>query len=97
MPPLPNSTEAPEGVEWGLRDGELFFPGGPPTLTRRRGDWYFYVPLWMVSTLLLIPAVVLWRIDRRPRPGHCPECGYDLAGLATGGVCPECGQIITAR
>ncbi len=27
----------------------------------------------------------------KPRLGHCPNCGYDLAGNVSG-VCPECGK-----
>lgn len=28
-----------------------------------------------------------------PKPGHCPHCQYDLAGLAASVRCPECGVV----
>lgn len=30
------------------------------------------------------------------RPGHCPECDYDLSGLELGprDPCPECGSTL---
>ena len=60
-------------------------------------------PLWpgfVVNTVLY--AIVVWpiycalltlrRLIRR-KPGHCPECGYDLRGQlpGAGSGCPECG------
>jgi predicted amidophosphoribosyltransferase len=53
--------------------------------------------LVVIAVMLLLPfapairrAVALCR-KRKTSPGHCPKCGYDLAGIA-GGVCPECGR-----
>ncbi|UCE59550.1 MAG: hypothetical protein JSU63_19165 [Phycisphaerales bacterium] len=46
----------------------------------------------------LLSAAVLfiwWRHTRRPPPGYCRKCSYDLTGN-TSGVCPECGTRITA-
>jgi len=49
------------------------------------------MPLWLPSLVLLIPTLLLWRRDRRrPRPGFCRRCDYDLTGNTTG-RCPECG------
>ena len=50
-----------------------------------------YAPLLLAA----VPAGVYWRgrlaaAARRARPGHCPDCGYDLRGLAKP-RCPECG------
>ena len=51
------------------------------------------IPLWLLIVPILIPTAVLWWRDRRPPPGHCQTCGYDLIGNVTG-VCPECGEPI---
>ena len=52
------------------------------------------VRFWFLCSLLAIPTYWLWRLDRRPLPGHCP-CGYDLTGNESG-VCPECGVEVRA-
>jgi hypothetical protein len=53
----------------------------------------FVVPLWLPFLALLLPTLLLWRLDRRrPPPGHC-RCGYNLTGL-TSGRCPECGTSV---
>ena len=44
--------------------------------------------------LFAIPTVILWHRDRRPPPGHCQNCAYDLTGNISG-VCPECGTRIS--
>ena len=49
--------------------------------------------------LLAIPAALwLWFIvfRRRPMPGHCPKCDYDLRGSIGASTCPECGADVTA-
>jgi hypothetical protein len=48
------------------------------------------VPFWVAALPLSVLTVWLWRRDRRPKPGHCQRCGYDLTGN-TSGTCPECG------
>lgn len=48
-----------------------------------------YIPLWPGAVVLGTVGIWLWRRGRRPEPGHCPVCGYDLAGLKG---CPECGE-----
>jgi hypothetical protein len=49
-------------------------------------------PVWMPLLAAAFPtALTLAR--RRPLPGHCQECGYDLTGNVSG-VCPECGKPI---
>jgi hypothetical protein len=56
--------------------------------------WAFGFPLWFPAAVFAAPPG-LWllrRIHRRPRPGHCPHCGYDLRGNVSG-VCPECGEV----
>lgn len=50
------------------------------------------VPLWIPFVALAIPTAFLWRLDRRrPAPGECPNCNYNLTGNTTR-ICPECGQ-----
>jgi len=56
-----------------------------------------WLGLGIDSALYALPwaaalAVLRWhplRTWRRRRRGHCPACGYDLAGLP---ACPECGR-----
>ena len=62
------------------------------------GSWYqqrqriYSVPHWFAALVLAIPpALWFWRRLRRPAPGTCLSCGYDLR--ATPGRCPECGAI----
>ncbi len=44
-----------------------------------------------------ILATLLFLIGRRySRPGHCPECGYDLTGNVSG-RCPECGGLVATE
>lgn len=61
----------------------------------------FSAPLQTVAIYAaILPA--LWLIDfvrryiqsRRPTPGSCPGCGYDLR--ATPERCPECGRMVDA-
>ena len=48
------------------------------------------LPTWMFLLAALIPTVLAWRRLRRPLPGHCRKCGYNLTGNVTG-KCSECG------
>jgi hypothetical protein len=61
--------------------------GGSSTTT------FLRVPLWMPFSVIALPTVVLWWLDRRRRslPGHCQNCGYNLTGNVSG-ICPECGE-----
>lgn len=55
------------------------------------GNWVLHCPLWIPFGLIAIPTAYVFYRDRRPPPGHCQECGYNLTGN-TSGVCPECGE-----
>ena len=59
---------------------------------RERGlsAWDVRVPHWLVAlAAAILPGVYVHRHRRRPPPGRCRTCGYDLR--ATPGRCPECG------
>lgn len=60
------------------------------------GAWDAIVPFWWLLLMLGIPTAYLWWLDRRPPPGHCRACGYNLTGNVSG-VCPECGENLTRR
>ena len=49
------------------------------------------VPLWLALVVIAFPTAFLWYRDRRPPPGYCQTCGYNLTGLPEP-RCPECGQ-----
>jgi hypothetical protein len=56
--------------------------------------WCVRFPLWMLLTPAGVASGAAWRLDtlarRRSRPGLCPVCGYNRAGLAPTSPCPEC-------
>lgn len=62
--------------------------GGPPA-TRN-----VQIPLWFLFTLTALPTAFLFYKSRRPPPGLCINCRYDLTGLRDD-RCPECGTKIT--
>ena len=49
-----------------------------------------FISLWFPFIVFAIPTAIMWYRDRRPPPGHCRTCRYDLTGNESG-VCPECG------
>ncbi|HZW11370.1 MAG TPA: hypothetical protein VFF69_15810 [Phycisphaerales bacterium] len=50
---------------------------------------------WLTSGILLLTAIDPSPAPSRFPPGHCPACGYDLAGCVLP-VCPECGRAADA-
>lgn len=50
----------------------------------------YVIPGWILLTACAAAGGLLWRLDRRPRPGYCRCCGYDLRANVSG-RCPECG------
>jgi hypothetical protein len=55
-------------------------------------DFVIQVPLWALFLSVAITAAWLWRLDRKPEPGHCPRCRYDLSATPPSAPCPECGE-----
>ncbi len=52
------------------------------------------VPCWLPLIGLALVSSTLFYLDRkRPPPGHCQSCGYDLTGNISG-RCPECGNAV---
>jgi hypothetical protein len=102
-----NSTTAPTGGRWKpssprlnlTRSGRARMSWIPDwsqwSSTYRsytRYHWSMGLPLWMLFLLSALPTAFLWwRGRRRIPPGHCRNCGYNLAGNVSG-VCPECGE-----
>src|SRR5205085_9700626 len=45
------------------------------------GPWSeIVIPLWFVFILAAAPMLRAYRRSRRPPPGHCPQCAYNLTG-----------------
>jgi hypothetical protein len=58
--------------------------------------WIIRWPHCLTFAAIAIPTAIAWLPRRRPRPGHCRRCGYDLTGTQSG-RCPECGQAFRCR
>lgn len=57
---------------------------------------FISIPLWLIIATVGPVAAFLWyRGRRRPGPGHCPNCNYDLTGNESG-KCSECGAVIAS-
>jgi hypothetical protein len=54
-----------------------------------------FVPLWFPLLLIATLTAFAFRRARRPPPGHCRICGYNLTGNVSG-ICPECGAAVPA-
>ena len=55
---------------------------------------YSFVGVLMARLWSSRRQLVSWvQLRRRPRPGRCPDCDYDLTGNVSG-ICPECGTLV---
>ena len=69
-------------------------PGNGYAVNQWDVNWKFGLRIWYFVVLTAILPVHWTRSfirRRRPLPGHCATCGYDLR--ATPDRCPECGTI----
>ena len=72
--------------QFGLQLPTIFGGHDPP--------YYASIPLWTFLCMVGLPtAILFWQDRRRPEPGHCRSCDYDLTGNVSG-ICPECGTAI---
>ena len=74
-------------------DAPCFYFGGPRYTSAPSGLHMARVPLWCLLLLMLIPATILWYVDRPSTEVLCVKCdgcGYNLTGNVSG-RCPECG------
>jgi hypothetical protein len=57
---------------------------------------FFSLNMGLYATCLIMLLVMpVWRfVHRRPPPGHCAECGYNLTGNVSGRG-PVCGRALT--
>lgn len=51
------------------------------------------LPMWIPVSLFALIAWLFRHALRKPHPGFCPRCGYNLTDNVSG-VCPECGLAI---
>jgi hypothetical protein len=49
--------------------------------------------LFALATLIVASMILTFRTRRKPPPGHCQTCGYNLTGNKSG-KCSECGKPI---
>ena len=61
-----------------------------PVLVTVPGFRALAIPVWIPLVLVVLTLAIARILCRSARPGHCPNCDYNLTGL-TSGVCPECG------
>ncbi len=76
LPTLPGIN-----LEADISDQGTFLPGRDITL---------FIPVWCLLGCAVLLTLLFAQRGRRLAESHCPTCGYNLTGNASG-VCPECG------
>jgi hypothetical protein len=95
---LGSGSEVESPASSGIVLPEWFFPTADSSvLSQRRlptvpmwGGFAVDVAGWAAVASVAIILLPWARHARRIRRGRCPECAYDLSGVA--GRCPECGR-----
>ncbi len=89
------------GLDWPLRGSTIvnamYEPSDVEAACVRMAATRRSFPLWMSQAVLIAATILLnRRASRRPPPGHCAACGYNLTGNVSG-MCPECGTEFNPR
>lgn len=94
MTAIATETQRLEEVEQRARDqiNQITRERDRATFRWSQPHWIFTLSLAVTSALALTPIL---RACRKPKPGHCPHCNYDLRATPT--RCPECGATISPR
>ncbi len=68
-------------------------PSAPAAMARRITGFSLVLPIYLPLLLSVLgTGLCAFVLRRRPAPGHCSACGYDIRGLRE--RCPECGSVI---
>lgn len=81
-------------IIWRDCTGSTYGGWRPPGIFLRDHSAAAWSPSWLLLLLVVVPTVLVWRADKRPSPGCCDHCDYNLTGNVSG-TCPECGKTVT--
>ena len=79
----------------GVRIASGRAPGGTtPVFSASMHQAHVWAAVVVFAVVAVLRARRVFRDRRRPPPGTCRRCGYDLR--ATPELCPECGELVAA-